>query len=341
MKLILLVLTVFTVYVSGRGISFEHGQFLDFLEKYNKKYSHEEYLHRYETFKVNLGKIEELNQKATDNEAETKFGVNKFADLSSDEFRSYYLNSKRAVFTEDLPVADHLDDEFLNSIPSAFDWRKRGAVTPVKNQGQCGSCWSFSTTGNVEGQHFINTSQLVSLSEQNLVDCDHECMTYEGEKACDEGCNGGLQPNAYNYIISNGGIQTEATYPYTAETGTECNFNPANIGAKISNFTMIPKNETIMAGYIAKTGPLAIAADAIEWQFYIGGVFDLPCNPNSLDHGILIVGYSAKNTIFRRNVPYWIVKNSWGASWGEEGYIYLRRGKNTCGVSNFVSTSII
>nr|CAA26255.1 cysteine proteinase I precursor [Dictyostelium discoideum] len=343
MKVILLfVLAVFTVFVSSRGIPpEEQSQFLEFQDKFNKKYSHEEYLERFEIFKSNLGKIEELNLIAINHKADTKFGVNKFADLSSDEFKNYYLNNKEAIFTDDLPVADYLDDEFINSIPTAFDWRTRGAVTPVKNQGQCGSCWSFSTTGNVEGQHFISQNKLVSLSEQNLVDCDHECMEYEGEEACDEGCNGGLQPNAYNYIIKNGGIQTESSYPYTAETGTQCNFNSANIGAKISNFTMIPKNETVMAGYIVSTGPLAIAADAVEWQFYIGGVFDIPCNPNSLDHGILIVGYSAKNTIFRKNMPYWIVKNSWGADWGEQGYIYLRRGKNTCGVSNFVSTSII
>ncbi|KAN0018982.1 hypothetical protein ACTFIU_002184 [Dictyostelium citrinum] len=341
MKVILFfILAVFTVYVSSRGISIEQSQFLEFQEKHNKKYSHVEYLQRFEIFKTNLRKIDELNQKAIDNDADTRFGVNKFADLSSDEFRSYYLNSKKAVFTDDLPVADYLDDDFMYSIPTVVDWRTKGAVTPVKNQGQCGSCWSFSATGNVEGQHYIKVNELVSLSEQNLVDCDHECMKYEGEEACDEGCNGGLQPNAYNYIIKNGGIQTESSYPYTAETGTQCNFNSANIGAKISNFTMVPKNETVMAGYLFKTGPLAIAADAVEWQLYMGGVFDIPCG-DSLDHGILIVGYSSKNTIFHKNMPYWIVKNSWGEDWGEQGYIYLRRGKNLCGVSNFVSTSII
>ncbi|KAM9994005.1 hypothetical protein ACTFIZ_011981 [Dictyostelium cf. discoideum] len=236
-------------------------QFLEFQEKFNKKYSHDEYLKRFEIFKTNLGKIEELNQKAIDHEADTKFGVNKFADLSSDEFKSYYLNNKRAIFTDDLPVADYHDDEFINSIPTSFDWRVKGAVSPIKTQGQCSSSWSFSTTGNVEGQHFISQKKLISLSEQNLVDCDHECMEHEGEKICDEGCDGGFQPNAFNYIIKNGGIQTESSYPYTAET--------------------------------------------------IHGVFAIPCDTNSLDHGILIVGYSAKDTTFLKDMPYWIVKNSW------------------------------
>merc|ERR1711991_588974 len=125
-------------------------------------------------------------------------------------------------------------------------------------------------------------------SEQNLVDCDHECMQYDGEKSCDAGCNGGLQPNAFHYMMSVGGIDTEASYPYSAVDG-QCQFNAKNIGASIKNWTMITNDESELPGILVKNGPLSIAADAAEWQFYIGGVFDLPCG-KSLDHGIVIEG---------------------------------------------------
>jgi len=265
--------------------------------------------------------------------------VNKFADLSADEFRNLYLSKQTPVRPSNWPVAAPASTEEIEALPSSFDWRSKGAVTGVKNQGQCGSCWSFSATGNVEGQWFLAGNQLVGLSEQNLVDCDHECTTYENQQSCDAGCDGGLQPNAYNYIIKTGGIDTEASYPYEAVDDT-CRFNSKNIGAKISNWTFVSSNETEMAAYLVANGPLAIAADAIEWQFYFGGVFYAPCG-TQLDHGILIVGYGVETDIFDQTMPYWIVKNSWGADWGDSGYLYIERGDGLCGLNQYVTSAIV
>jgi len=203
----------------------------------------------------------------------------------------------------------------------------------------CGSCWSFSATGNIEGQWALATKKLVGLSEQNLVDCDHQCTTFENQQACDAGCEGGLQPNAYEYVIKNNGIDTEDSYPYQGVDGT-CAFSTKNVGARIRNYTMISTNEDQMAAYLVQHGPIAIAADAEEWQFYIGGVFYLPCF-TSLDHGILIVGYGVETDILDQTMPYWIIKNSWGADWGEDGYLRVERGDGKCGVNLYASSAMV
>ncbi|KAF2073311.1 hypothetical protein CYY_005364 [Polysphondylium violaceum] len=339
MKSILLI-ALFIALASASFLTKDEVNFINFQQKYNKVYESHEYAAKFATFKSNVGLIESLNQKAKAQNSDLTFGVNKFADLSPAEFRKYYMSAVSATPSADLPMAAELSDDIINATPVAFDWREHGAVTPVKNQGQCGSCWTFSTTGNVEGQNFLAAKNpLVGLSEQNLVDCSNNCMEYENQKVCNAGCDGGLQPIAYEYIIQAGGIDTEQAYPYTAVDGT-CKFDASSVGAKITSYTMVPTNETQIAAFLATTGPLAIAADAAEWQFYLGGVFDIPCG-KSLDHGILIVGYSAQRTILGANTPYWIVKNSWGADWGEAGYLKVLRNKNECGVANFVSTSII
>lgn len=341
MKSIILAVLLFTALAVARKHTIEESKFIQFQMKYNKHYASEEFAAKFETFKSNLNRIAQLNKQAKQLKSSTQFGVNEFADLSAAEFRQYYLNSKIATPSASLPFAPLLSANVLAAIPDSVDWRTKGAVTPVKNQGQCGSCWSFSTTGNVEGQWFLysGNNELVGLSEQNLVDCDHECMEYEGQQSCDAGCDGGLQPNAFTYIIKNGGIDTEASYPYLA-VDSKCAFKSSNVGATINSFVMIPNNETQMAGYVANQGPISIAADAEEWQFYLGGVFDFPCG-KTLDHGILIVGYGSENDIFGKQKDFWIVKNSWGPSWGEQGYLKIARGVNECGLANFPSTSVV
>ncbi|GAM23991.1 hypothetical protein SAMD00019534_071660 [Acytostelium subglobosum LB1] len=333
---VILVVIMLVALAAAKKLSTEERQFQLYQSKFNKQYTSEEYSARFATFKANLKNINALNKKSEQLESTAQFGVTEFADMNQAEFRKYYLNAVQAVRPDNAVVAEDLP---VDDIPTAVDWRTKGAVTPVKNQGQCGSCWSFSTTGNVEGQWFLAGNTLTGLSESNLVDCDHECMIYQGQNSCDDGCNGGLQPNAYTYIIKTGGIDTEESYPYKAKDET-CNFNAANIGAKISNFTFVSQNETQMAAYLAQHGPLAIAADAVEWQFYIGGVFDFPCG-KSLDHGILIVGYSEENLPSGGTKPYWIVKNSWGAAWGEQGYLKIMRGVGECGLNTFVTSSIV
>jgi len=303
-------------------------QFKKFMVDFNKDYDSQSELRiRLNNFKSNLQIIEDLNAES----ASATFGITKFADMTPQEFKATYLGTKIPNWRDPTwPVAAPYSDDFIKAMPTAFDWRSKGAVTPVKNQGQCGSCWAFSSTGNMEGIWNISGNPLVGLSEQNLVDCDHHCMQYEGESVCDAGCDGGLMPNAFQYVIGNGGIDTENSYGYQGEDGS-CHFKSANIGAKFSNWNMVSGNETQMAAYLFANGPISIAVDAEEWQFYIGGVFDFPWCGESLDHGVLIVGYGVETDWFDEPLDFWVIKNSWGGDWGEDGYIRLERGNSECG----------
>jgi len=246
-------------------------------------------------------------------------GHNQFSHLSLDEWKQYIRLGLTKPVSEEPPVKIHQAEDFV--APTAYDWAAQGAVTGVKDQGNCGSCWSFSSTGALEGAYYIKSKQLISLSEQDLVDCD---TTSNG--GSDAGCNGGLMDNAFTWVKKNGGICTEAAYPYTSgSTGksTTCNDKAcAKQAAVPKSYTDVATTDAALVSAIAQQPvSVAIEADQSAFQLYKSGVFTGTCGTN-LDHGVLAVGYGT---------DYYKVKNSWGSSWGESGFIRLTRNSSQKG----------
>ncbi|GMJ12739.1 RESPONSIVE TO DEHYDRATION 19A, RESPONSIVE TO DEHYDRATION 19 [Hibiscus trionum] len=304
-----------------------------FKARFKKSYgSKEEHDHRFKVFRANLRRAahhQNLDPSAT-------HGVTQFSDLTPREFRETYLGLRRLRLPQDAAEAPVLPTD---NLPEDFDWREKGAVTPVKNQGSCGSCWSFSTTGALEGANFLATGKLVSLSEQQLVDCDHECDPEEAG-SCDLGCNGGLMNSALEYALKAGGLMREDDYPYTGTDRGTCKFDKTKIAAKVANFSVVSLDEDQIAANLVKNGPLAVAINAVFMQTYIGGVSCPYICSKRLDHGVLLVGYGSAGyaPIRLKDKPYWLIKNSWGPNWGENGYYKICRGRNVCGVDSLVST---
>ena len=281
--------------------------FSNWTAQYNKTYdSIWEKTYREAVFQDNVYKIETHNAGGYG----WSMGLNQFADLTADEFKRLYVTGGY----QGRYYPFQTDAVYATALPSSVDWSQKGAVTPIKNQGQCGSCWAFSTTGSVEGAHFLANGSLISLSEQQLVDCSGP----EGN----QGCNGGLMDYAFQYIIDNGGIATEASYPYTAVDGT-CNKKVKSV-ATIASFVDVTVNsdQALMTAIAQQPVSVAVEADQNSFQFYSGGVMTGACGTN-LDHGVLAVGYGTD-----AGQDYYKVKNSWGATWGEEGYIRLGRGSS-------------
>nr|CAD7440070.1 unnamed protein product [Timema bartmani] len=282
--------------------------FQDYMTRYNKNYpSKAEHKRRYHIFRANMKRVEQLQRTE---QGTAKYGATQFADLTAAEFKKKYLGVNPKLKSEELSPLPAAKIPHIQ-LPEEFDWRHYNVVTEVKNQGSCGSCWAFSVTGNIEGQWALRRGKLVSLSEQELVDCD----------TLDQGCGGGLMFNTYTAIKNIGGLENEDDYPYEGES-EQCHFNKSEVQVTVAGGVNITSNETQMAQWLVKNGPISIAINANAMQFYFGGVshpWSFLCDPESLDHGVLIVGYGVHITSIRHRVmPYWTVKNSWGPSWGEQ-----------------------
>jgi len=312
---------MFKFIVSGALAASPAELFAEFEEKFSKVYgSVEERAERLAIFTENLAQIETM--KAADPSA-TYSHLSPLADMSVAEY------TQRNAFggvapqgAQTLPLYDTSD------LPESFDWREKGAVTDVKNQGQCGSCWAFATIANIEGANFVQTKNLVSLSEQELVDCDK----------VDQGCNGGLPSNALQYLQDHGlGEEAETDYSYTGRDG-QCSAEKSAEKVFVKEWKVVDgTDEDQLAAALIQHGPLAIGINATPMQWYMGGVsnpFNFLCNKKMLDHGVTIVGFGVEGS-----KKYWIIKNSWGEHWGEKGYYRIIRGEGKCGMNTNVATA--
>nr|ACF48469.1 cathepsin L [Triatoma brasiliensis] len=325
------------VAVAIIALSYAHPSFDIYPEEWHvfkamhgKTYKNQfEEMFRMKIFMDNKKKIEAHNAKYEQGEVSYKMMMNHFGDLMVHEFKALMNGFK---MSPDTKRNGELYFPSNSNLPKTVDWRQKGAVTPVKDQGQCGSCWSFSATGSLEGQVFLKTGKLVSLSEQNLVDCS----TSYGNN----GCEGGLMDQAFQYVSDNKGIDTEASYPYEARENT-CRFKKNKVGGTDKGHVDIPAgDEKALQNALATVGPISVAIDANHgsFQFYSKGVYNEPnCSSYDLDHGVLAVGYGTEN-----GQDYWLVKNSWGPSWGENGYIKIARNhSNHCGIASMASYPLV
>ena len=320
-RLVLLATTFFAVSNAQTLLNENEiwSRFTNFQEKFAKKYENVQELEtRFSVFRENFRNI--ITHNADRNQSFT-MGVNQFTDLTPEEFKAQMIRGLKA------PVGSYGCGTFSNSAsgtPASIDWRTKGAVTTVKDQGQCGSCWTFSSTGAMEGAWAIAKGQLIDLAEQELVDC-------AGLKYGSMGCNGGQMEGAFKFIIENGQCAA-SSYPYTAKDGT-CHSCSA-VAHATSCSDVKPNDQLSLKAAVAKQ-PVAVAieADTKYFQSYSGGVLTSSSCGTSLDHGVLAVGYGEEN-----GQKYWLVKNSWGTSWGEQGYVKIGRSESTndagiCGIA--------
>jgi len=294
------------------------------VKRFNKQYESEaEYSRRFNIFKTNLVRYARLNEK----DETVAHGPTKFSDLTHEEFKEKYLIKN---FTSPKIRGERVNvHEFgapVPDLPTSYSWVSKGATTPVYNQGQCGSCWAFSTTESIESMCFLSGKALIELSMQQIVDCD----------TSDDGCNGGDPPTAYAYVISAGGLESLADYPYTAEDGY-CEFDASKIARSISSWEYVTQsqNEQQMQQFTYSDGPPSVCVDASTWDSYNGGVYTSSNCGTQLDHCVQIVGWAVE-----QGVNAWVVRNSWGTDWGYAGFLYVAMGQDACGIAQECTSAV-
>jgi len=322
--LLFVVLVALAFVIEAKNARYQQA-FEHFKDRYGKRYGMREEKHRYNIFVNNMKRADALNNMEGNL---AKWGVTKFMDLSPLEFRSTYLMNETLIASlgkpihKTLPRAPPRDPQFND-----FDWSSKGAVTPVKNQGDCGSCWAFSAVETIESAWIIAGNAMICLSEQQIVDCDTTCY----------GCDGGWPYLAYEYIMQTGGDDTEASYPYEG-VDENCQFNPSTVGATISNWCYVTQDcdETQMADFLCNTQPLSVCVDAETWQYYSGGIVTAGNCGTSIDHCVQITGIITED-----GCQVWNVRNSWGTDWGENGYLWVQMGTDACAIAQVVTAVII
>ncbi|XP_067468895.1 cathepsin S, ortholog 1 [Thunnus thynnus] len=293
--------------------------------KHHKVYANQtEIIFRRAVWEKNMKLVLRHNQEASAGKHSFTLGMNHLADMTAEE-----VNEKLNGLKLEEPVGSR-NDTFKDlsglTLPKRVDWREEGLVSPVQNQGLCGSCWAFSSMGALEGQMKKRRGVLVPLSPQNLVDCS----TFDGNR----GCRGGYISKAFSYVIRNKGVDSESFYPYEHQNG-KCRYSVEGKAGYCSDFHILPRgDEMTLQEKVATVGPISVAVNAMLQSFHLykGGLYDEPsCNPRFINHAVLVVGYGTDN-----GQDFWLVKNSWGTEWGEEGFIRIARNKNNlCGIATF------
>jgi hypothetical protein len=329
MRTLLVVLSLVCIALAVRtGSSPSHTRkaFNDFKTKYGKVYaSADEEAKRFRYFQDNLrdaARHQAKNPKA-------KFGVTKFSDLSPEEMAQYRMPGLDWSKFPRAPVKTNFTTIKRPGFPKGpdptnWDWFQQGVCTPVYNQGQCGSCWAFSATETIESYMVIGGGSLTQLSMEQIVDCDTNGQ--------DQGCNGGFPTGAYQYVQSAGGIDTYASYPYTAEGGQagSCQFNQQNVATNVASYNSI-SGESGLYSQASSAGPVSVCVDASSWSSYQGGVLT-DCG-NNVDHCVQLTGYAN----YGQSGAYWIVRNSWGTDWGQSGFIWIEIGQDLCSIGDYAT----
>jgi cathepsin F len=335
----------------------------EYIAKYGKKFnSLDELTKHYEAYNANMGHASRLNQENGKDEGEDDtFGETEFSDIDPEEFQQKYLTftvpegqtteknddvsgttqPEADVATPETPEADTTATETndastgrnlqqdeqrnLQAIPYSFDWRTKGAVGPVKNQGSCGVCWAFATVANIEGLYYRKYGVLRNFSEQQLLDCS----------LANFGCNGGFMEKAMTYVKNAGGLQQTGDYGTYKQYRKTCTFNKNKAVAKVRSYVMLGTNEVTIKNYLYNNGPITAALNANTLQYYRGGIVNVSCS-RKVNHAVTLVGYGSSN-----GMDYWIVKNSWGPYWGDKGYFKIRRGVGMCGINTYVVSAVL
>ncbi|XP_073442955.1 cathepsin L-like proteinase [Dendrobates tinctorius] len=328
MQLAKLLLLLAAVTISAASSHFLDQEWNTWKDKYEKKYpTEEDELFRRQVWEATWHKVQKHNELANQGLSKYTMGMHKFADMTSEEHRSRscLTSNKISVASKKTPVQTHAKNL---DIPRSFDWRDTNCVGPVQNQGSyCGSCWAFATVGVMESHYCIRTTEMIKMSEQQLVDCDGK----------NDGCCGGLPIDALEYISQKGLMQAK-DYEYS-EKKFACLYNPGKaIMYNVTKYYSLP-NELNMASAVALDGPITVGIDASEdLMAYTRGIFDGQCTGET-NHAVIIVGYGTEHDYDKEEyVDYWIVKNSWGNDFGEDGYIKMKRNINQCGIASMAAS---
>eukprot|EP00122_Pirum_gemmata_P019558 Pgem_evm1s18304 len=309
------------------GATFSHLQgFMNWVQEHSKSYQTDaEQMEKFAVWFNNFLMIEEHN---ADSKNTYTLRMNEFGDATNEEFVKYRNNYR----SNQKIKATGVHKASATANPASVNWVTEGAVTPIKDQGQCGSCWTFSTTGGLEGQWFLKKNKLISLSEQQILDCS----TNNGN----DGCNGGLMDGANTYIQNEGGLTLESDYKYTAKQGTCRDSSVTKYATNSGHHDITQGSESDLTDAVATIGPISVAIDASSnsFQFYHSGIYNPSgCSTTRLDHAVLVVGYGSDS-----DGDYYLVKNSWGTTWGDEGYIKMaRNANNECGIASEASYPIV